>query len=96
MSADHIQQQAIGGIEEFTSVANNRYCKIQLISIPTSTQLLSNWNCVFHLKGLWIMGRTENASFAKDDVGAARDESPRLSLTCKNYCKTFNNALKLK
>ena len=42
------------------------------------------------------MGRTENASFAKDDVGAARDESPRLSLTCKNYCKTFNNALKLK
>lgn len=25
------------------------------------------------------MGRTENASFAKDDVGAARDESPRLS-----------------
>ena len=30
------------------------------------------------------MGRTENASFAKDDVGAARDESPRLSLS--NNC----------
>lgn len=37
MSADHIQQQALGGIEELTPIANNRYCKIQLIPIPTST-----------------------------------------------------------
>ena len=37
MNADHIQQQALGGIEEFTPVANNRYCKMQLIPILTST-----------------------------------------------------------
>ena len=36
MSADNIQQQALGGIEEFTPVANNRYCKIQLIPLSTS------------------------------------------------------------
>lgn len=36
MNADNIQQQALGGIEEFTPVANNRYCKIQLIPLPTS------------------------------------------------------------
>ena len=36
MSADNIQQQALGGIEEFTPVANNRYCKKQLIPLSTS------------------------------------------------------------
>lgn len=36
MSADNIQQQALGGIEEFRPVANNHYCKIQLIPLPTS------------------------------------------------------------
>ena len=36
MSADNIQQQALGGIEEFTPVAINRYCKIQLIPLSTS------------------------------------------------------------
>lgn len=36
MSADNIQQQALGGIEEFTPVANTRYCKIQLIPLSTS------------------------------------------------------------
>lgn len=36
MSADNMQQQALGGIEEFTPVANNRYCKIQLIPLSTS------------------------------------------------------------
>ena len=36
MSADNIQQQALGGIEEFTPVANNRYCKIRLIHLSTS------------------------------------------------------------
>ena len=36
MSSDHIELQALGGIEEFTPVANNRYCKIQLIPLPTS------------------------------------------------------------
>lgn len=36
MNADNIQQQALGGIEEFTPVANNRYCKIQLIPLSTS------------------------------------------------------------
>ena len=33
MSSDHIEQQALGGIEEFTPIANNRYCKIQLIPL---------------------------------------------------------------
>ena len=36
MSADNIQQQALGGIKEYTPVANNRYCKIQLIPLSTS------------------------------------------------------------
>ena len=36
MSSDQIQQQALGGIEEFTPIANNRYCKIQLIPIIPS------------------------------------------------------------
>jgi len=36
MSADHIQQQALGGIEEFTPVASNRYCKIQLVPLSTT------------------------------------------------------------
>ena len=35
MSADHIQQQALGGIEEFTPVASNRYCKIQLVPLSS-------------------------------------------------------------
>ena len=33
MSSDHIELQALVGIEEFTPVANNRYCKIQLIPL---------------------------------------------------------------
>ena len=33
MSSDHIELQALGGIEEFTPIANNRYCKIQLIPL---------------------------------------------------------------
>lgn len=36
MSSDHIELQALGGIEEFTPIANNRYCKIQLIPLSTS------------------------------------------------------------
>lgn len=36
MSSDHIELQVLGGIEEFTPVANNRYCKIQLIPLSTS------------------------------------------------------------
>lgn len=35
MNADHIRQQALGGIEEFTPVANNRYCKIQLVPLSS-------------------------------------------------------------
>ena len=33
MSSEHIELQALGGIEEFTPIANNRYCKIQLIPL---------------------------------------------------------------
>ena len=33
MSSYHIELQALGGIEEFTPIANNRYCKIQLIPL---------------------------------------------------------------
>lgn len=36
MSSDHIELQALGGIEEYTPIANNRYCKIQLIPLSTS------------------------------------------------------------
>lgn len=36
MSSGHIELQALGGIEEFTPIANNRYCKIQLIPLSTS------------------------------------------------------------
>ena len=35
MSADQIQQKALGGIEEYTPVASNRYCKIQLVSLSS-------------------------------------------------------------
>lgn len=36
LSADQIQQHALGGIEEFTPIKNNRYCKIQLVPIIPS------------------------------------------------------------
>lgn len=36
MSAENIEQQALGGIEEFTNIANNRYCKIQILPIAAS------------------------------------------------------------
>ncbi len=36
MSSEHIELQALGGIEEFTPIANNSYCKIQLIPLSTS------------------------------------------------------------
>lgn len=36
MSSDYIELQALGGIEEYTPIANNRYCKIQLIPLSTS------------------------------------------------------------
>lgn len=36
LSADLIQQQALGGIEEYTQIKNNRYCKIQLLPIIPS------------------------------------------------------------
>lgn len=36
MSSEHIQQEALGGIEEFTPIANNRYCKIQLIPLSST------------------------------------------------------------
>ena len=41
------------------------------------------------------MGRTENASFAKDDVGAARDESPRLSLMLSVFFISYNIIIKI-
>lgn len=36
MGSEHIEVQALGGIEEFTPIANNRYCKILLIPFNTS------------------------------------------------------------
>lgn len=36
LPADQIQQNALGGIEEYTPIKNNRYCKIQLVPIIPS------------------------------------------------------------
>ena len=54
LNSDHIEQQALGGIEEFTPIANNRYCKIQLIPLNFSTDL--NWVLCFsfcEVPGFW-------------------------------------------